>query len=84
MLWIQIRKLVLGTDTGNVLEVGCSGLNTRVGGLMTVLFNYNSDGWVNTPRLGYRMHIAFHFDHLLQIEELGVRVLEKPISINSI
>ena len=69
-------KLILGIDTEKILEAGFSGLSTRSGDLMTVLFKYNSDGGAGTPRLADRMHIVLHSDQILEVHSHGVRVLD--------
>ena len=69
-------KLILGIDTEKILEAGFSGLSTRSGDLMTVLFKYNSEGGAGAPRLGDRMHIVLHSDQILEVHSHGVRVLD--------
>jgi hypothetical protein len=50
-------KFIIGIDTERVLEAGFSGLSTRAGDLMTVMFKYNSEG-ADQRRLADRMHIV--------------------------
>ena len=39
----RFDKLCVGIDTGTVLEAGFTGLSTRVGDLMTVMFKYHKE-----------------------------------------
>ena len=69
-------KLIIGIDTEKVLEAGFSGLSTRAGDLMTVLFKYNSDAVEATQRLADRMHIVLHSDQILEVHSHSIRVLD--------
>jgi hypothetical protein len=68
-------KFIIGIDTERVLEAGFSGLSTRAGDLMTVMFKYNSEG-VDQRRLADRMHIILHSDQIIEVHSHGVRVLD--------
>jgi hypothetical protein len=68
-------KFIIGIDTERVLEAGFSGLSTRAGDLMTVMFKYNSEG-ADQRRLADRMHIVLHADQLIEVHSDGVRVLD--------
>ena len=68
-------KFIIGIDTERVLEAGFSGLSTRAGDLMTVMFKYNSEG-ADQRRLADRMHIVLHADQIIEVHSHGVRVLD--------
>jgi hypothetical protein len=58
-------KFTIGIDTERVLEAGFSGLSTRAGDLMTVMFKYNAEG-ANRISLVDRMHIVLHADQIIE------------------
>ena len=65
------------------LEVGLTGLNTRVDDLMTVMLKtcalstlVHGEHQIITPRLVDRMHIVLHDDQNLPIESIRARVLD--------
>jgi len=62
----RIDKFIIGIDTERVLEAGFSGLSTRAGDLMTVMFKYNSEG-ADQRRLADRMHIVLHADQIIEV-----------------
>ena len=68
-------KFTIGIDTERVLEAGFSGLSTRAGDLMTVMFKYNSEG-ADQRRFADRMHIVLHADQIIEVHAHGVRVLD--------
>ena len=68
-------KIIICIDTERELEAGFSGLSTRAGDLMTVMFKYNSEG-VDQRRFGDRMHIVLHADQIIEVHSHGVRVLD--------
>ena len=69
---------MIAIDTEKVIEAGFSGLNTRAGDLLTVKFKYNTPavGAVAAVRQANLMHIVFRSDHILEIHDTGVRVLD--------
>jgi hypothetical protein len=71
----RIDKFIMGIDTERVLEAGFSGLSTRAGDLMTVMFKYNSEG-ADQRRLADRMHLVLHSDQIIEVHSHGVRVLD--------
>jgi hypothetical protein len=68
-------KFIIGIDTERVLEAGFSGISTRAGDLMTVMFKYNSEG-ADQRRFADRMHIVLHADQIIEVHSHGVRVLD--------
>ena len=68
-------KFIIGIDTERVLAAGFSGLSTRAGDIMTVMFKYNAEG-ANQVRLVDRMHIVLHADQIIEVHSHGVRVLD--------
>ena len=66
-------KLVLGLDLEKVLEAGFTGLNTRAGDLMSILFKHS-----DTTETNYAtsMHIVLHSDNLVEIRDAGVQVFD--------
>ena len=76
---IRSSIFVIAIDTEKVLEAGFSGLNTRVGDLLTVKFKYNTPaagGAVAATRIANLMHIVLRSDHILEIHDTGVRVFD--------
>jgi len=66
-------KLVLGIDTEKVLDAGWTGLNTRSGDLMRIVFEYRK---AEDQRYGDRMHIVLHSDQIVEIRDSGVVVFD--------
>jgi len=66
-------KLVLGIDTEKVLDAGWTGLNTRAGDLMRIVFEYQK---ADTKRYADRMHIVLHSDQIVEIRDSGVVVFD--------
>ena len=72
-------KFVVAINSEKVLEAGFSGLNTRAGDLLTVQFRYNTPaggGAVAATLVANLMHIVLHSDHILEIQDTGVRVFD--------
>ena len=69
----RTTKLVLGLDLERVLEAGFTGLNTRAGDLMSILFNHSDATETNWAT---SMHIVLHSDNILEISNTGVSVYD--------
>jgi hypothetical protein len=70
-------KFILGTDCEKVLDAGFTGLNTRAGDLMSVLFQYNERSHDEVDdRLADRIHIILHSDQILEIRDSGCQVFD--------
>ena len=70
---------MIAIDTEKVIEAGFSGLNARAGNLLTVNFKYitrAAGGAVVAVRQANLMHIVLRSDHILEIHDMGVRVLD--------
>ncbi len=67
------NKLVLGIDAEKVLDAGWTGLNTRAGDLMRIVFEYQK---AESARLADRMHIVLHSDQIVEIRDTGVVVFD--------
>ena len=66
-------KLVLGLDLEKVLEAGFTGLNTRAGDLMSILFKHNDATEANYAT---SMHVILHSENILEISNTGVSVYD--------
>ena len=64
---------ILGIDSEKVLDAGWTGLNTRAGDLMRIVFEYQK---AEAPRLADRMHIVLHSDQTGEIRDSGVVVFD--------
>ena len=62
-------KMTLGICAEQVLEVRITGLNTRAGDVMTVMFKY---GTRKSSQLAVLMQNFSQSDHILQILDIGV------------
>ena len=72
-------RFVIGIDTENVLEAGFKGLNTRADNILTVKFKYAkpaAGGAISAQRTANLMHIVLHSDHILEIHDTGVIVVD--------
>ena len=65
--------MVLGIDTEKVLDAGWTGLNTRAGDLMRIVFEYRR---ADAARQADRMHIVLHSDQIVEIRDSGVVVFD--------
>ena len=72
-------KFTSGIDTEKVLDACFTGLNTRSGDLLTVMFEYarpSSSGNVYEDRMANLMHIVLHSDRILEMQDTGARVCD--------
>lgn len=71
------NKMILAVDTEKVLEAGWTGLNTRAGDLMRVVFEYKNAGTPGTgSRLADSMHIVLQADQIVEVRNTGVQILD--------
>ena len=68
------NKLVMAIDCEKVLGASWTGINTRAGDLLTVMFKYASGA--DATRWADRMHIVLHSDQILDISDTGVQVFD--------
>ena len=69
----RTQKFILGLDLEKVLEAGFTGLNTRAGDLMSILFKHND---TNPARYATSMHVVLHSDNVLEIKDSGCSVYD--------
>jgi hypothetical protein len=70
------NKMILAVDTEKVLEAGWTGLNTRAGDLMRVVFEYKDPNATLVTRLANSMHIVLQSDQIVEVRNTGVQVLD--------
>ena len=70
------NKMILAVDTEKVLEAGWTGLNTRAGDLMRVVFEYKDSTPTLATRLADSMHIVLQSDQIVEVRNTGVQVLD--------
>ena len=69
----RTSKFILGLDLERVLEAGFTGLNTRAGDLMSILFKHNDS---TAGHYATSMHTVLHADCVLEIRDAGVQVFD--------
>ena len=70
--------MIIAIDTEKVLEASFTGLNTRAGDLLPVTIKYNTPaagGAIAATRIANLMHIVLRSDHILEIHDTGVGVV---------
>lgn len=67
------NKMILAVDTEKVIEAGWTGLDTRAGDLMRVVFEYNDS---TDTRHAESMHIVLHSDQVVEVRNTGVQVMD--------
>ena len=75
----NVDKFIIGIDTQNTLEARFTGLNTRAGDLLTVKFKFAkpaAGGPMDGDRVADLMHIVLRSDHILEIHDASVHVLD--------
>lgn len=70
------NKMILAVDTEKVLEAGWTGLDTRAGDLIRVVFEYKDSAATLATRLANSMHIVLHSDQVVEVRNTGVQVMD--------
>ena len=67
-------KFILGIDMERVLEAGFTGMNTRAGDILNILFKHNQ---TNAPQnYATSMHVVLQSDNIMEIRDGGVQVYD--------
>ena len=67
-------KFILGIDMERVLEAGFTGMNTRAGDILNILFKHNQ---TNAPQnYATSMHVVLQSDNIMEIRDGGVQVFD--------
>ena len=67
-------KFIIGIDTEKIIEAGWTGLNTRSGDLLSIFFKLAGSNPL-AERQPDRVHVVLHADVIMQVNEMGVSVL---------
>ena len=69
----RTSKFILGLDLERVLEAGFTGMNTRAGDLMSILFKHSD---ATAANYATSMHTVLHSDNILEIRDAGCQVFD--------
>ena len=78
--WYRSRKYIIGLDLETISGAGFTGLSTKSSDLLTLHFN-GCDARNNASSVPDRVFCALNYDCVLNIQDAGIQLLDKSITI---